>query len=88
VTKVKLEIELDIPDVSEFSDAEISQLVFDTYTNYVVVQHLQDAMYWLARPTSQDQPSKAADKLISQHHRIWAKIARAATHTAKITIEK
>lgn len=85
MTKVRLEIELDIPDVEDFSDQDIGQAVFDAYTNYVVVQHLEDSMYWLARPTI-DGGSKAADKLIATHHKTWADIAAGARNTAKVTI--
>lgn len=85
MTKVKLEIVLDIPDVEEFDSQSIGQAVFDAYTNYVVVQHLQDSMYWLARPTIEGG-SKAADKLIASHHKTWADIAKQARDGAKVTI--
>lgn len=78
--KVKLEIELDIPEIEGWSPGEVGQLVFDAYTNYVTVSHLEDAMHWLCKPED-----GGTTKQIVDYHNTWAGISRDAK--TKMVIE-
>lgn len=70
--KIKLEIELDLPEeYVEYSDAELGQVIFDYYTNYVTTRHLADAVRWMGMGHSRNYH-------IVAHHEQWANIADSA----------
>ena len=70
--KIQLDIQLDVPGVEEYSEAELRQLMFDAYVNYVTVQYMSDAIRWHGK-----------DKTIAEYHSNWGKIARQATWEIK-----
>ena len=73
--KVKLEIELELPDkYQDWSNEEINQLLFDEYVNYVTCAHLEDASSWCMKVTDEDEGAK----IILEEHRMWGKICKAA----------
>lgn len=82
--KLILEIELDVADsLKEHSEAELQQLIFDTYIQYVTVQHYLDAFYWGSKAkigtTEEDLPAK----MISEFHTTWGDIAEKAKWSLK-----
>lgn len=73
--KLRLVIDMELPDeISDYSDAELRQLVFDAYINYNTCSHLADSVEWLAR--SQQSPDNAAAPRIYKHHDTWGDISR------------
>lgn len=82
MSKVKLELELDIPGIENFSDGELAQLIFDEYINFVTVSHLEDASRWCCK--SQQNPEDVSAKQIWEMHNTWADISKAAQKTVKI----
>tara|TARA_Y100000310_G_C20622404_1_gene784087 strand:+ start:302 stop:565 length:264 start_codon:yes stop_codon:yes gene_type:complete len=78
--KVKLNIEIELPDeFSDYSHAEMQQLLFDEYVNTVACSHLRDAVEWCgeARVGTADEDSNK--KIIYEHHQAWGKICTQAT---------
>ena len=76
--KVKLSIELELPDsCKDFSHGELQQLIFDEYINHATCAHLEDAMKWLIK--SQADLSDVGAKLIYEMHNNWADICKNAT---------
>lgn len=80
--KVQLTIDLILPDdCQEMNDAEISQVLFDGYTNYVTVSHARDAVKWCARgKIGSDNEDKVA-KHIYKYHETWRNVADQAVWT-------
>lgn len=94
MAKITLTLTLDVPKADQFSDAELSQCIFDTVVNYVTLAHLKDGMNWIV------QEGKAAEiapdctesyaegcRRLRGHHNLWAEITGAAQHTMTITRE-
>lgn len=78
--KIKLTIELDLPDeANDWSDAELRQVVFDSYINYATCQHMQDAVHWMARSAKSEPDS--AGRAIAEIHSNWGDICSQATWT-------
>lgn len=70
--KIKLEIELDIPDeCREYSDDELAQVVFDAYINYASRKHLSDVITWMAS-------TSLSRHIHIRHHQLWADISSQA----------
>lgn len=76
--KIKMQIEFEVPGVDNFSDAEISQLLFDAYTHYTTCKHLEDAMKWCARGRIGMENEDSGAKQIYQYHNTWADICKGA----------
>lgn len=71
--KIRLTIELDLPDgYSKWPDAELRQLVFDSYVNYNTVAHMEDA---IARFGKTDD---AVSRMAYNHHKEWSAISGSA----------
>ena len=80
--KVSLTVSLDIPGAESFSNAELRQIVFDEYTNYVAISHLEDLMKWTVARGKYESAGdikmmEGCDPLI-RLHRTWADIADGA----------
>jgi len=74
--KIKLEIELEIPDeCKEWSDGELSQYIFDGYTNYVTCEHSLEAVQWCVAM----QRGEETGTHLFNWHKSWHNIAKAAT---------
>lgn len=71
--KIKLEIELEVPDVENMTAEQLSQVMWDGYVNYVTRRHAEDALKWCARMSR--ETSAAA---IYKHHDTWTDIAASA----------
>ena len=75
--KVRLTIDLDLPDeLTDYPDAELSQFLFDVYTNFVVVQHLSEALKWCAY---QNPETDTTARRIFQYHREAGKYTKPVT---------
>jgi hypothetical protein len=95
--KVRVSIELDIPDVKDenvemnseyvkgitWEKAFALQDIFDNFTNYAVCSHLRDAMKWLVK-SKDDKTSN--EYWIHAHHNQWADIISKAAPS--LTVEK
>jgi len=78
--KVKVIVELDIPDTKSDDDCPdwyMREMVTYAYTHYVTTRHLIDAMGWM----DSDSPNK---EYHIKHHRLWSKISE----KSKVTIER
>lgn len=80
--KIELTVALDIPDADALGDAELRQALFDSYVNYVSVQHLGEVVQWtasLARYESagDDAMLQTARRIVG-NHQAWAEIGRSA----------
>jgi hypothetical protein len=73
---ITLNIELDIPDAENMTDAELRQLVFDEYVNFAVQSHLERGMDVL---TGDD---RFKEEMLA-HHRQWAAICKLAQWNLK-----
>lgn len=74
VIELKVQFELPDDDFGKFSNAELSQILFDSYVNYVTISHFKDALEYY------DTPSL---KHISEYHRLWGNM----TCNSKFTFE-
>lgn len=85
MTKIILTIELDIPKIDQFSDAEISQLIFDEYINHATCAHLEDASHWMVKQGIAEKEGKPAinEKMITSMHQTWGEICSKAKWTWK-----
>ena len=85
--KIQLTIELEMPDDTSTqlaaTNEELSQLLFDTYVNYVTVSHMSDAVEWCAKGKIGSDDEDARAKAIYQHHKLWGKICRDAKWSFK-----
>jgi hypothetical protein len=78
--KVRLTIDLALPDeLTDFSDGELSQFLFDVYTNFVVVQHLSEAVEWCARAKVGTDNEEPTAKRIFDYHRQAGKYTNPVT---------
>lgn len=81
--KLRLTVEFDLPDAcAEWSDGELHQMVFDSYTNYVTVRHAFDHMKWTI--DSEKPGATTTSKDIALIHKNWTDIASKASETAII----
>lgn len=78
--KIKLTIELDVPEFDGQSHAEISQNLFDAYTHYVTCSHLEDACHWCAKGRVGSDNEDPTAKSIYEYHNTWADISAAARY--------
>jgi hypothetical protein len=76
--KLRLVIDLDVPEFDGQSDAEVSQNLFDSYTHYVTKKHLEDAMRWCAKGRIGSDNEDATAKAIYNYHNTWADISMSA----------
>jgi hypothetical protein len=80
--KVKLTIELelpdDVPELTEQGRNGLSQLLFDSYVNYVTCKHWEDARHWCAKGKVGSDNEDLSAKLIYQYHNTWGHICRDA----------
>jgi len=80
--KVKLEIELELPDkYQDWSNEELQQLLFDEYVNHATCAHAEYAFDWCSKASDEDEGAK----LILEDHRMWNKICKAAKWCFKRT---
>ncbi len=71
--KIKLTIELDLPDtMSDWNDSELRQVVFDEYVNFSTISHLSESIDWKTRGDS------SLNEMIAQKHHDWSKICNSA----------
>ena len=73
MAKVTITMTIDVPDSENYSDGELSQLLFDEVVNYATVTHLSDAVDWLTQSLGKQDSSEA---IISEHHRTWGNIMK------------
>lgn len=72
--KIKLEIELEVPDVcEEMPNDELDQLLFDTYINYVTISHHRDALRFMSENVSD----------LANYHATWGDICSSANFVIK-----
>ena len=71
--KVKLEIELDLPDVFETYGDPIEQIVCDNYIKFVTIQHFRECSAWNVRSNDKTQSQEYRDRAlqISNLHNNW-----------------
>lgn len=76
--KIRLTVELDIPDdARDYSEAELQQLIFDTYIHYVVQRHARDAVKWCAMAKVGSDNEDPTGKALFEHHHLWTEASRA-----------
>ena len=73
MSKVTITMIIDVPNIDNYSDAELRQNVFDDVINYAEITHLQDAVKWMA---SSKGDKSSMQYLISKHHSLWADIIK------------
>jgi hypothetical protein len=79
--KIELTVNLELPDSCEsMSDGELSQVIFDNYTNFALCRHLEDCIKWTIK--NDDYPSPCAEQIMVVH-RTWADICEKSTFTVK-----
>lgn len=71
MAKVTITMTVDVPGIENYSDAELSQNLFDDMINYMTVSHFHDAVKWMALSKGVESSS---EYLISKHHSQWGKI--------------
>lgn len=86
--KVKVEIELDIPDsgVVGLLEAEIHQAVHDNVIAYAITSHLRDTMNWMAKkglPDNTPEFERGCDNII-RVHKTWTGILDTSKSTVSI----
>lgn len=86
MTKVKLEMEFDIPE-DGFTQPELDRLLFDQFINFSVCQHLREALDWQAKFSTEGDNEWNGDQAIVCLHQNWSEIIRKAEWTVKITEE-
>jgi hypothetical protein len=72
--KIKITVELDIPEFDDQSNEEMTQNIFDAYTNYITCKHLEDALKWCSRARIGTENEDPVAKAIYSHHDTWADI--------------
>ena len=81
--KIKLNIEIDVPNAENYSDEGLRQILFDRYINYVTCAHLRDWQKWLFESyhelNGQEYTSNA--EKISDIHKTWGEICGQAKFT-------
>lgn len=82
--QVELNIKLDLPDnCQDMSQAELEQLLFDTYVNFVTTRHCIDAVKWCAKAKVGTEQEDVVAKKIFEHHELWADLSSQATWSLK-----
>lgn len=67
--KVRLTIDLELPEkFEEWPDLELSQFLFDSYVNYVTLQHYVEALHWAASAQLGSENEVLMDKLAHERH--------------------
>jgi len=70
--KVTLTIELNLPDdASKLTDAELRELLFEEYVNYVTKCHAIDASNWCAKAKVGSENEDKMGKQIYERHSAW-----------------
>jgi len=82
MTKIKLEIELDIPQIENYSDAELGQLLFDEYINHATCAHNEAALRWMCKKEI-TSAGKTGKNMIIKMHQTWAEICDKAKWSFK-----
>ena len=76
--KVTIHIELELPDdtpvILSHMHESLTQLVHDTYVNYVTVAHARDATTWCAKAKMGSENEDPGARMIYQHHETWREI--------------
>lgn len=91
--KIEMTVALDIPDADVLGDAELRQALFDSYVNYVTVQHLGEVVRWTASlgrfESGGDVDMAETARRIVRNHQAWAEIAETAEILAvrRVTME-
>ena len=80
--KVKLTIEIELPDQTADVLAEIredlGQVLFDSYINYATCSHAEDAVIWCAEAKVGSKDEDSTAKAIFEYHNNWKNICRNA----------
>ena len=84
MAKVTITMTVDIPGIESYSDAELSQNLFDDMINYMTVSHFHDAVEWMARSKGDES---STEMIISRHHSLWGKIVDSGEWTFEREIE-
>jgi hypothetical protein len=86
--QVELNIKLDLPEnCQNMSQAELEQLVFDTYVNFVTKRHSIDAMQWCAKAKVGTENEDVIARRIFEHHELWADLSAQATWSLKKEVQ-
>lgn len=89
--KVKLTVELDIPDdtplLAGHERASLGELLSDAYTRYVTVRHCTDAMKWLVAAKLGTPNEDAMAARLYKHHDAWADICDKAEWSFEVVGE-
>ena len=73
--KVELKISLELPDnCAKLSKAQLGELLFDAYVNYVTSRHAADALKWCAKARVDCEDEDAGAKRIYEYHELWRDI--------------
>lgn len=83
MSKVTITMTLDVPEIEEYSDAEIRQMLSDNVINFMENEHQMSALNWLAEAKG-DETSQ--EHLIYIYHKMWAKIMKKCTWTFKTEV--
>ena len=82
MTKIRLTIDLELPDVDDWEDPFIRDAVWTSYIHYVTTAHARDSLTWLFN--SQKEPDNISARQIYEIHKNWSDIAQAAQYTIEI----
>lgn len=83
MTRVSITMTLDIPDIEEYSDAEIRQTLSDNIINFMEKEHQMDALDWLTEAKGNET---SQEHLIYIHHKMWAKVMKGCVWTFKTEV--
>ena len=85
--KVKVEIELDIPDEligdNEWTASFAAQNVHDNLTGFATRQHFKEELDWVVR-SQEDESSRTECERIAKDHDMWAHIINQASVTVTL----
>lgn len=86
--KVKVEIELDIPDsgVVGLLETEIQDAVYENLITYAVTSHLRDTMNWMSKkglPENTPEFDRGCENII-RVHKTWTDILDTSKSTVTI----
>lgn len=87
MSKVQLTIELDIPGIEQFNEAQQAQLLFDAYVNYATIAHSRDALNWLAKAKTGTKDEVQSRMHIHNYHNSWTDICRSVEWYFKVLDE-
>ena len=80
MSKVTITMTLDIPDIEDYSDAEVSQMLSDDVIRFAQQEHQMGALDWLVKAKGNET---SPEHLIYAHHRMWARIMENCIWTFK-----